>query len=62
MVTSDSARSRGVPGFIPRRKWAGLARAADPVALFSEAGVPGWRESVTDVLAGLGIWKSLDYK
>lgn len=47
MVTSDSARSRGVPGFIPRRKRAGLARAADPVALFSEAGVSGWRESVT---------------
>lgn len=47
MVTGDSARSRGVPGFIPRRKRAVLARAADPVALFSEAGVSGRRESIT---------------
>lgn len=46
VVTSNSPRSRGVPDFIPRRKRAGLARAADPVALFSQAGVSGRRERI----------------
>lgn len=30
VVTGDSARSRGVPGFIPRRKRAVLARLQIP--------------------------------
>lgn len=64
MVASGLAQGRGVPGSRSlRRKSAGLAGAAVHAAVFPAASASGWRENTAGmILAGLGIWESLDYK